>query len=222
MENKNITGESTPILLPEYGRNVQKMVRYLLTIEDRDLRNQQAQVVVGLMANLYPHKRDSQEFRNMLWDHLFMIAGFDLDVDSPFEKPSPEQFSPVAQPLSYPKTGLSHKQYGRYAARMAQTIGQIDSPEDAADRQELSVNLARFMRQKSYDYNRDYPDNRIITSDLRRFSQGNIDLDPSVLEGMHLYHNGNNNNNNKGQRSNNNNQNRRGKNNGGGSKQNKH
>ncbi|MFI3295213.1 MAG: DUF4290 domain-containing protein [Rikenellaceae bacterium] len=222
MENKNITGESTPILLPEYGRNVQKMVRYLLTIEDRDLRNQQAKVVVGLMANLYPHKRDSQEFRNMLWDHLFMIAGLELDVDAPFEKPSPDQFTPEAQPLSYPQKGLSYKQYGRYAARMAAQIGKIEAPEDAADRQELSVNLARFMRQKSYDYNRDYPDNRIITADLRRFSLGKIELDPSVLEGLYLYHNGNNNNNNnKGARSNNN-QNRRGKNGGGGSKQNKH
>ncbi|MEG1897812.1 MAG: DUF4290 domain-containing protein, partial [Mucinivorans sp.] len=89
------------LLLPEYGRNVQKMVQWLFTIPDRDERSRQAALVVMTMGNVYPHKRDTEEFRHMLWDHLFMIAGDSLDIDSPFAKPAPDQFSPSPDRVPY-------------------------------------------------------------------------------------------------------------------------
>ncbi len=187
MDNTKYTATDTPLLLPEYGRNVQRMVRYLHTIEDRDLRNEQAKVVVGLMGNLNPNKSDSQEFQHMLWDHLFMIAGLDLDVDSPFEKPSLEHFSPVAQKLEYPSCTITQKQYGRHAAQFARSIAAISEAENMELKQEMALELAKFMRQKSYSYNNEYPDNRIVMNDLRRLSQGELELDPTLLEGTHLY-----------------------------------
>ncbi len=187
MDNTKFTSVDTPLLLPEYGRNVQRMVRYLHTIEDRNLRNEQAKVVVGLMGNLNPNKSDSVEFQHMLWDHLFMIAGLDLDVDSPFEKPSLEHFSPVAQRLEYPKCNISHKQYGRHAAEFARSIAAINEPQNAELKEEMALELAKFMRQKSYSYNNEYPDNRIIMNDLRGFSGGSLELEPSLLEGAQLY-----------------------------------
>lgn len=100
---------NTRLLLPEYGRNVQKMVSFLKSLKDREQRNRQAEVVVGLMGNLYPYKRDTEEFRHMLWDHLFMIADFDLDIDCPFEQPTSEQFSPIPSRVPYSQGYISHK-----------------------------------------------------------------------------------------------------------------
>lgn len=185
MEIKSATPPSTRLLLPEYGRNVQKMVHFLRTIEERELRNRQAEVVVGLMANLYPHKRDSEEFRNMLWDHLFMIADFDLDIDAPFPRPTPDQFSPVPERMPYPKGSLSQKQYGRYAATVIKTIANA-SEDSAEDKEQVAVNTARFMRQKSYEYNNEYPDNRTVIADVNRLAAGNITLEENALDGSQL------------------------------------
>ena len=73
------------LILPEYGRNIQKMVNHIKTIEDRDERNKAAKTVIGVMGNLNPHLRDVGDFKHKLWDHLAVISDFDLDIDSPYE-----------------------------------------------------------------------------------------------------------------------------------------
>lgn len=181
MDIKASPSGHTRLLLPEYGRNVQKMVRFLRTIEDRTLRNRQAEVVVGIMGNLYPHKRDTQEYRNMLWDHLFMIADFDLDIDSPYPRPTADQFSPIPQVVPYPKGDVAQKQYGRYSYQMVQMVANT-ADQSAQDKEMVSLNLAKFMRQKSYDYNNEYPDNQVVLSDITRMSKGAIQLAPTSLD----------------------------------------
>lgn len=199
----------TRLLLPEYGRNVQKMVRYLSTIEDRDERNKQAQIVIATMANVYPDRRETTEFRNMLYDHLFMIADFELDIDCPFEKPSPDQFSPVPEILHSTQHYVVQKQYGATVPRLAKEVASI---QDEAMRRAAATNLARFMRQKSYDYNKEYPNDDIIISDLFDMTNGAIRLDASVFEGSQItqrpqnrnINNRNNNNNQRGNKNSNN------------------
>ncbi len=186
--NNYITMKATtlnvPLLLPEYGRNVQKMVHYLLTIEDKDDRNHQAKIVIATMANVYPHaKRDTPEFRNMLYDHLFMISGFQLDIDCEFEQPTPAQFSPVPERLPYSQQGIVRKQYGSIVPRVAREIAKIEDPEQ---QRALAINLAKFMRQKSYDYNQEFPSDELIIADLFDMSNGHIELDASIFEGSQL------------------------------------
>lgn len=175
--------QKMPLLLPEYGRNVQKMVRWLFTIEDRDLRNGQAQAVVSTMANVYPYKRDTEEFRHMLWDHLFMIAGEGLDIDSPFERPAPEQFSPRPERLPYMQKYIVQKQYGAIVPRLAKELLTIEDPQK---REKAAIFLARYMRQKSYDYNNEYPSNEVIVADLFDMTGGAIKLDQSVFNGAQI------------------------------------
>ncbi len=94
-----MNGDRSRLLLSEYGRNVQRMVNYLKTIQDRDLRNRQAEVVVAIMGNVNPSQRDTEGFQHMLWDHLFMIANFDLDVDSPYPRPTSDTLAPAPRPI---------------------------------------------------------------------------------------------------------------------------
>ncbi len=207
------TNLNVPLLLPEYGRNVQKMVRHLLTIEDSEERNRQASIVISTMANVYPHsKRDTAEFQNMLYDHLFMISGFELDIECEFERPTAEQFSPIPQRVPYCQKGIVRKQYGSLVPRLAREIARV---EDKEQQNEMAKNLVRFMRQKSYDYNAEYPSDELIIADLFDMSNGAVQLDASVFTGMHLnthrtvnHHNNNKGGNNKGRNNGNNNNNK--------------
>lgn len=172
---------NTRLLLPEYGRNVQKMVQYLKTIPEKEQRNKQAVVVVGIMSTLYPGKRDSDEFKNMLWDHLFMIADFDLDIDSPYPKPTADEFNPVPQRIPYGQSYISQKQYGKFAQKMVKNVSLADQNTEA-DKTEVVTNIAKFLKQKSFDYNNEYPDNSIIINDIRDFSDGAIELESTALD----------------------------------------
>lgn len=177
------TPQNMRLLLPEYGRNVQKMVQWLFTIEDRDKRNAQAQAVVATMGNVYPYKRDTEDFRHMLWDHLYMIAGDALDIDSPFPKPLPDQFSPRPARLPYAQKYIVQKQYGALVPKMAKELLKI---EDQEQRDKAAAFLARYMRQKSYDYNNEFPSNDVVIADLFDMTNGAIKLEPSVFNGAQI------------------------------------
>ncbi len=186
--------EKSRLLLPEYGRNVQEMVNYLKSIEDRDLRNSQAEVVVAIMGNVNPAQRDSAGFKHMLWDHLFMIADFDLDVDSPYPHPTPDMFAPLPVKVPYTQGYIALKQYGGNVRRMARSLsmpaGSVLSPDTAGagrtafteeERTEAALGIARFMRSKSFEYNREYPSNDQIVLDLRDMSEGVLNLEGELL-----------------------------------------
>ena len=98
--------EQNKLVMPEYGRHVLKMVEFLLTIEDRELRNKQALAVIDVMGNINSALRDTEEFKHKLWDHLFIISNFRLDVDSPYPKPSPEMINPKPKRPNYPQRDL--------------------------------------------------------------------------------------------------------------------
>ena len=90
------------LLMPEYGRNIQKMVQYAMSLEDREERSKLARSIVSVMAQLNPQMRDIADFKHKLWDHLFYISDFKLDVDAPYPKPDPSTYKLKPKPLQYP------------------------------------------------------------------------------------------------------------------------
>lgn len=166
--------------LPEYGRNIFKMVEFLQTIEDRALRNQQAQVVIDVMGNINNHLRDTDDLKHKLWDHLFIISDFQLDVDSPYPKPDPDVISPQPECLDYPTHRVAHKHYGKYIEKMLLNLKDI---EDEEDRKVLINNIAKYMRNKSHEYNQEHPSNEVIVNDIRMMSRHTLTVDDDLLEG---------------------------------------
>ena len=175
--------EKSRLLLSEYGRNVQTMVAYLKTIEDRELRNRQAEVVVAVMGNVNPAQKDSEGFQHMLWDHLFMIADFDLDVDSPYPKPTPDMFAPNPHPVPYPQSYIAQKQYGVNVKRMIEALAAEPASEE---RDAAATNVAKYMKQKSFEYNKEFPSNEVVIADIREMSHGVISLEPDSLDNTRL------------------------------------
>jgi hypothetical protein len=166
------------MFLPEYGRHIHEMVDYLKTIDDRTERTRQAYIVIDVMGNLNPLLRDTSDIAHKLWDHLFIMAGFDLDVDSPYPIPTQKELSPTPEKLEYPRKNMMFKHYGKNVENMIHSLK--DNPDTEAV-EEILENIARYMRTKSYEYNQEHPNNEIIIGDIKRMSRGGITLDEEAL-----------------------------------------
>ncbi len=101
------------LLMPEYGRNVQKMIEYLVTVDDREKRLKQAEVIIELMGTLNPHLKTIEDYKHKLWDHLFQMTDFNLDVDSPYPCPTPEMVYKKPEVLPYPQESIKHRHLGK-------------------------------------------------------------------------------------------------------------
>lgn len=176
--NKNYNYLRRPLLIPEYGRHIQEMVDSLLEIEDRDERTRQAKAVIAVMGNLNPLLRDTAEVNHKLWDHLFIMSDFKLDVDSPYPLPTRESLEVKPEKLSYSQGNISHKHYGRNIAKIIKSIGT----ENISTAGETLRSAINYMRNKSAEYNQDYPNNEEILNDLMILSEGAIILDEEWLK----------------------------------------
>lgn len=181
MMRKNYNKQRTKLFLPEYGRHIQEMVDSLLHIEDRRERNRQAKAVIAVMGNLFPTLRDTEDFAHKLWDHLFIMSDFQLDVDSPYDKPTREELTIKPNSLKYSQGGITYKHYGKYVERM---IGSLDGSEEPETLRKTIDNIARHMRTKSFEYNQEHPNNEVIIKDIRRMSNGDIEIDEASINNL--------------------------------------
>lgn len=157
--------------LPEYGRNVQKMVLYLKTIEDREKRNEQARAVVKVMELLNPSVHLEDDYEHKLWDHLYIIADFDLDVDSPYPMPQKESLDTVPERIPLEKKPMKASHYGRYVEANVDLIAGL---EDGETKDYLLRNLASFMRMQYLKWNKDTVSDETIFADIEKLSDGRI------------------------------------------------
>jgi hypothetical protein len=175
---KNYNYTRKKMFLPEYGRHIHEMVDYLQTINDRAERTRQAYIVIDVMGNLNPLLRDTSDIAHKLWDHLFIMADFDLDVDSPYPIPTRKDLRPKPDKLAYPAKKMMFKHYGQNIERMINSLRGNPDPETA---RETLENIARYMRTKSYEYNQEHPNNEVIINDIKRMSHGEVAIDEATL-----------------------------------------
>jgi hypothetical protein len=165
------------LLLTEYGRNVQNMVKYIVALPTKEERNKYAQVVIDLMGFLNPHLRDVADFKHKLWDHLHIISDFQLDVDSPYPKPSPEAIHLKPEPLKYPHQRIKYKHYGKTIEMMIEKAKSIEEPER---RRHMVQAVANFMKMAYVQWNKDSVADETILSDLYALSNGELKLEENI------------------------------------------
>ena len=134
------------LIIPEYGRHIQEMVEHLRTIEDKEERNKNAKAVIQIMGNLMPHLRDIQDFKHKLWDQLFIMADFDLDIDSPYELPTRETIQAKPERLPYNNSKLRFKHYGRSIDLMIKRATEFEEGEE----KEALINIILNHMKKTY------------------------------------------------------------------------
>ncbi|MCR5498550.1 MAG: DUF4290 domain-containing protein [Paludibacteraceae bacterium] len=162
------------LALPEYGRNIQNMVDYCLTIEDREERTNCAYSIIATMGNLFPQLRDLSEFKHLLWDHLAIMSDFKLDIDYPYEVVKKETLNicPDRVPYSSPQS-IRYRHYGKLVQGMIDKAVELTDPEE---KKELSIYIANYMKKCYILYNKDGVADQKIFDDLRNLSKGDIRL----------------------------------------------
>ena len=167
------------LIIPEYGRHIQKMINYASSRETKEERNKLANAIISVMGNLQPHLRDVPDFQHKLWDQLFIMSDFKLDADSPFEKPSKEILSAKPDPLSYPQNFPKYRFYGNNIKIMIDEAVKWDSGEmkDA-----LVLTIANHMKKCFLNWNKDSVKDQVIFDHLYELSETNIDIRDSKEE----------------------------------------
>lgn len=162
------------LVIPEYGRNIQGMIEYCCTIKDRDERNLCARAIIQVMGQINPPLRDVADFNHKLWDHLFIISQFKLDVDSPYTIPNPESFKEKPQRLEYPKGRIRYKHYGK---TIEEIIRKAKQYPEGPERKELTRQIANQLKKSYYNWNKDIITDEIIIKNLTELSGGELKLE---------------------------------------------
>ncbi len=181
------------LIIPEYGRNIQGMIEYCCSIQDRDERNLCAKAIIQVMGQLNPTLRDSADYTHKLWDHLFIISQFKLDVDSPYPLPNAESFKEKPKPLDYPKGRIKYKHYGK---TIEEIIKKAKEYSEGPERNELTRQIANQLKKSYYNWNKDHITDDVILKNLAELSGGDLKLDGTSQLSSHQELRGNNNNSN--------------------------
>jgi hypothetical protein len=165
------------LVLPEYGRNIQKMVNHIKTIEDREERNNAARTVIAVMGNLNPHLRDVADFKHKLWDHLAIISDFDLDIDSPYPLPERESLQSKPKKVPYHQHRIKKKHYGRSIVLMIEKAVALEPGEEKDD---LVKMIAYHMKKSYLTWNREAVSDDEIFADMKTLSGGTLVVNPEL------------------------------------------
>jgi hypothetical protein len=173
VENLEYNTERPQLIIPEYGRHFQKMVDHAVSISDREERNKVAQAIISVMGNLQPHLRDVPDFQHKLWDQLFIMSDFNLDVDSPFPITSKEVLQQRPEPLEYPQNHPKYRFYGNNIKRMVDVAVKWEKGDM---RSGLEYAIANHMKKCYLTWNKDSVEDSVIFGHLKELSDGQIDL----------------------------------------------
>lgn len=159
--------------LPEYGRNIQRMVDHALTLEDPEERKRCAQTIISIMGNLFPHLRDVPDFKHKLWDHLAIMSDFKLDIEYPYELIQKENLNSKPEKVAYSNGKIGIKHYGHY---LEELLIKAVEMEDGPERARLIQMMANHMKKSIISWNRESVDDQKIYDDLRMLSKNKIDV----------------------------------------------
>lgn len=186
--NSSVIGEYNTqregIILKEYGRNVQKLVNYIRTIPDKEKRTKMATTLIELIKQLAPVVKEAHENPQRMWDDLYIIADFNLDIDNPFTTPDRTILFKKPRKMEYPQSDVRFKHYGKNVERL---IKEAIKKEDPAEREEATIYLGKLMKTFYSNWNKETLDDSVIVKDLQIMSQGKLTLNLDKVREDNLF-----------------------------------
>ena len=176
----------TKLLMPEYGRNIQQMVEYCKSLPSKEERNEVAKTIVEFMGQRNPHLRDEENYKHKLWDHLYILADYDLDVDAPYPFPTKEELDQKPNRMDYPSFDNEYKFYGK---SILQLIDRAIELEEGEEKEALIQVIANNMKKSYNVYNKEHVQDEVIFRHLKELSQDKLDLTGiETLDKSKIYH----------------------------------
>lgn len=183
MENLEYNTQRGDLKLKEYGRNVEKLARYLKSIEDKEERTRKAHVLVDLMKQITP-LRENNETDQKFWDDLFIMANFDLDIESPFPPPPQDILEKKPQRLTYKTNAITYRHYGKNIQIL---VKQAIAKEDPAEREEAIIYIGKLMKSFYTSWNKEVIDDAVILDNIKTISGGELDIDLDKVKDENLF-----------------------------------
>lgn len=166
-----------PLVYPEYGRHIQKMVNMAVEIEDDAEREKAAHAIVHTMGRMHPNMKDVEDYQHKLWDHLFVMSDFQINVTSPYGNPQPTQNIIEPKPIAYRDNDIRYKQYGRIVFRM---IDKVEGCKTEEEKNALALLVANHIKKSLYLWNNDSFSDEQVLEDMKRLSKGKLILPPNT------------------------------------------
>jgi len=167
--------EREHLIIPEYGRHVQKMVKHATKIKDKKERKECVEAIIAFMGQMNPHLRDVQDFTHKLWDHLFIMSDFELDIESPYPKPKKEKLEERPKKMPYPKTNIKFPFYGINIQKM---IAHACTMKDGELKETMAGMIANHMKKDYLNWNKAFVDDQTILNHLSKLSEGTLKTHP--------------------------------------------
>ena len=178
METLQYNTKRKQLIIPEYGRHIHKMIELVKAENNTEERNKKAKAIIGVMGNLNPHLRDVPDFQHKLWDQFFIMANFDIDVESPFEKPQKEVLDMKPEKLPYPQNFPKYRFYGNNIKRM---IDVAIEWEEGELKDVLVFTIANHMKKNFLSWNKDPVEDVVILAHLEELSGGKLKVAAAQL-----------------------------------------
>lgn len=173
-----------PLILKEYGRNMQKLVEYVHNIEDKEKRSESAKVLIELMKLINPNAKETIETAQKLWDDLIIMSDFNLDIDSPFPKPERDILFKKPKRLGYKSSEVKFKHYGRNIELLIDKAIEIEDPEE---KEAAVIHIGRLMKSFQNTWNRENTDDTTIIRDIERLSKQQLTIDIEKVRASSLF-----------------------------------
>jgi len=172
--------DTTKLVIPEYGRNIQKMVQHAIKIDNNEERNKAAKVIIKVMDLINPNNRNSnsEEHAQKLWAHLHIISNFELNVDSPYKKPEKELYHSKPDEVPYPKNDIRFKHYGKIMEDMVKAASEL---KEGDDKEKLVKHIANLLKTSYLQWNRDSVNDNLIIKQLEELSDGKLTITSEKL-----------------------------------------
>lgn len=161
------------LIIPEYGRNVQKMINYTVSIEDDEERARAARAIINIMSQIKPNIRESNDYQRTLWDHMYIISQFKLVVDSPYPPPSQEQLTKKPEKIAYSDKKIKYRHYGKNIEGIIQKAIVF---EEGEEKDALISAIANHLKKSYLNWNRDSVADETILGQLSRLSEEKLSL----------------------------------------------
>lgn len=179
IEGLDYNTQREKLIMPEYGREVQSMIDYAVTLEDRDERQRCANAIVAIMERMFPQAAETADFQQKLWDHLAIMSGFRLDIDYPCDISQAGKIAEKPAPVEYPMKKIPVKHYGYM---MFELFDKLKTMEDGPERDELIRITANQMKRNLRQWSNGSADDEKVASDLAAYTGGRVQLDLDTFE----------------------------------------
>jgi hypothetical protein len=179
IEGLDYNTQREKLVLPEYGREVQKMVDHAVAIPDKEERQRCAETIIGIMDRMFPQNHEGADYKQKLWDHLALMSNFKLDIDYPYDVTQALKIASKPEPMKYPMTHIPVRHYGKM---LFEAFEQLKTMSEGPERDELARITANQMKRSLLPWSHGSADDEKVISDLARFTDGKIQLDPATFK----------------------------------------